>query len=163
TLYLCDGDGFRAVAATRDAPPAYVEARKRERLHPSSEGVLGRAAITKQVVHIADIMELQSYRDGHSVTVEAVELGKIRTALAVQMLKDNELIGVITIMRQEVRPFNDKQVELVKNFAAQAVIAIENARLLNELRTRTNELAQSVGELQALGEVSQAVNSTLDL
>jgi hypothetical protein len=79
------------------------------------------------------------------------------------MLKDNELIGVFAIYRQEVRAFTDKQIELVKNFAAQAVIAIENARLLAELRARTNELSQSVGELQALGEVSQAVNSTLDL
>jgi signal transduction histidine kinase len=79
------------------------------------------------------------------------------------MLKDDEVVGAVAIYRREVRPFTDKQIELVKSFAAQAVIAIENARLLNELRTRTNELAQSVGELQALGEVSQAVNSTLDL
>ena len=83
--------------------------------------------------------------------------------LAVPMLKENELVGVIGIYRQEVRPFTDKQIELVKNFAAQAVIAIENARLLNELRQRTDELGRSVGELRALGEVSQAVNSTLDL
>ena len=73
------------------------------------------------------------------------------------------MVGVIGIYRQEVRPFTDKQIELVKNFAAQAVIAIENARLLNELRQRTEELGRSVEELRALGEVSQAVNSTLDL
>ena len=79
------------------------------------------------------------------------------------MLKENELIGVISIYRQEVRPFTEKQIELVTNFAAQAVIAIENTRLLNELRQRTDELGRSVGELRALGEVSQAVNSTLDL
>jgi signal transduction histidine kinase len=79
------------------------------------------------------------------------------------MLKENELVGAFALSRQEVRPFTDKQVELVENFAAQAVIAIENARLLNELRQRTGELGQSVGELRALGEVSQAVNSTLDL
>jgi GAF domain-containing protein len=107
TLYLRDGDGFRVVAATRDAPHAWVEARKREqRLQPSPDGPLRRAAITKQVAHIADIMELQSYRHRHPIIVEAVELGKFRTALAVPMLKDDELIGVITIMRQEVRPFN---------------------------------------------------------
>jgi signal transduction histidine kinase len=79
------------------------------------------------------------------------------------MLKENELIGAFGIYNQEVRPFTDKQAELVGNFARQAVIAIENTRLLNELRERTTELARSVEELQALGQVSQAVNSTLDL
>ena len=87
----------------------------------------------------------------------------MRTVLAVPMLKENELIGSFTLCRQEVRPFTDKQIALVTNFATQAVIAIENARLLNELRQRTDELGRSVGELRALGEVSQAVNSTLDL
>src|SRR5512144_3148737 len=91
------------------------------------------------------------------------KLSGARTVLAVPMLKENEIIGAIGIYLTEVRPFTDKQIELVKNFAAQAVIAIENARLLAELRARTNELSQSVGELQALSEVSQAVNSTLDL
>ena len=83
--------------------------------------------------------------------------------MAVPMLKENELIGSFSLSRQEVRPFTDKQIALVTNFAAQAVIAIENTRLLSELRQRTDELGRSVGELRALGEVSQAVNSTLDL
>jgi len=95
--------------------------------------------------------------------VAFVELAGARTFLAVPMLSDDELIGALAIFRQEIQPFTDRQIELVKNFAAHAVIAIENTRLLDELRTRTSELAQSVGELQALSEVSQAVNSSLDL
>src|SRR5262249_35884505 len=99
TLYLRDGDGFSAVAATRDAPPEYVEARTRGRLRPSPGGPLDLAATTKRVAHIADLLELQAYRDGHPFIVNAVQLGKFRTALAVPMLKDDELNGVITIMR----------------------------------------------------------------
>ena len=95
-----------------------------------------------------------------SYTVELAESARFSLS---QCSKEIQLIGAISIYRQEVRPFTDKQIELVKNFAAQAVIAIENARLLNELRQRTDELGRSVGELRALGEVSQAVNSTLDL
>src|SRR5205807_4114658 len=100
---------------------------------------------------------------GDPLRVATVELGGARSLLSVPMLKENELIGAIVIYRQEVRPFTDKQLALVTSFANQAVIAIENVRLLNELRDRTTELAQSVGELRALGEVSHAVNSTLDL
>jgi signal transduction histidine kinase len=119
---------------------------------------------TKAPVHTADFAAEGSYIDDRDpVVVSAVELGGVRTVLVVPMLKENELIGWFTIYRQEVRPFSDKQIELVQNFAAQAVIAIENTRLLNELRQRTDELGRSVGELRALGEVSQAVNSTLDL
>ena len=92
-----------------------------------------------------------------------IELAGCPTLFGVPLLKDERTGWCITIYRQEVRPFTDKQIELVSNFAAQAVIAIENARLLTELRQRTDELGRSVGELRALGEVSQAVNSTLDL
>jgi signal transduction histidine kinase len=116
------------------------------------------------VVHVADLAADEVYvSERFPAAVSAVELGGVRTLLAVPMLKENELIGAITVYRQEVRPFTDKQVALLASFASQAVIAIENARLLNELRQRTAELGRSVGELRALGEVSQAVNSTLDL
>src|SRR5258708_30294369 len=97
---------------------------------------------------------------GWSAVGEGAGGGRLR---GVPMLKENELVGAIAIYRQEVRPFTDKQIDLVTNFASQAVIAIENVRLLTELRARTDELGQSVEELRALGEVTQAVNSTLEL
>ena len=118
---------------------------------------------TKQLVHVTDLKQEPGYLRGEPGLVELVDVDRARTILTVPMLKASELIGVINIYRQEVHPFTDKQIELLSNFARQAVIAIENVRLLNELRARTDELARSVEELQALGQVSQAVNSTLDL
>jgi len=118
---------------------------------------------TKQVVHIDDLTATPPYREGDPAVTAMADLGGARTIVVVPMLKENDLLGTMTVFRQEVRPFTDKQIELVTSFASQAAIAIENARLLNELRQRTDELAQSVEELRALGEVSQAVNSTLDL
>jgi GAF domain-containing protein len=161
TMYLCEGEAFRAVAM-HGAPSAYFQARMRQPLFQPGPGTtLSRVVQTKQVVHVADIRAEEAYVNRDPMRVAAAELGGVRTLLSVPMLRENELIGVISVYRNEIRLFTDKQVELVTSFAKQAVIAIENVRLLNELRSRTNELAQSVEELRALGDVSQqAENAT---
>ena len=127
-------------------------------IEPGRGTVVGRVLLERKTVHMHDIQADPDYELGGLVA-----LGGYRTMLGVPMLRQGHPIGVLVLVQSTVRPFTDKQIELATTFADQAVIAIENVRLFDEVQTRTRELAQSVEELQALGEVSQAVNSTLEL
>src|SRR5262249_30101446 len=135
TLYLAEGDGFRAVAL-HNTPPALAEKLEHALVRPGPHVPLGRAVATKTTAHIADMMHERCYIERDPMAVMGVELGGYRTVLAVPMLKDDLMVGAIAAYRQDVRPFSDKQIALVQSFASQAVIAIENSRLLNELRAR---------------------------
>jgi signal transduction histidine kinase len=160
-LELYDAGLFRAVAQ-RIPDPAFAAALAGAR-RPGPRTGLGRIASERRPVQIADILDDAAYREGDPLRLETVRLGGVRTWLGVPMLREHELIGAIVLYREEVRPFADKQVDLLATFADQAVIAVENVRLFQELQARTTELARSVEQLQALGEVSRTISSTLDL
>jgi GAF domain-containing protein len=151
-LYRFEDDAFRAIAL-RGAPPAFAKFQQSGPIRPTPVSGLGRIVSTRRPVHITDAMAQQHYIDGDPYVVTAVKLSGSRTLIFVPMLKDDEPIGSIAIYRREVRPFTEKQIALLQSFAAQAVIAIENARLLNELR-------ESLGRQTATSEVLSVISSS---
>ena len=157
-IYRVETDLMRKVASYGDIPTARAIGDTRL-IAPGT--VTGRAILERQTIHIQDMMAEREEDYPEASRIDA-RMG-IRTSLAVPLLREGVAVGAILIRRKEVRPFTDKQIALLKTFADQAVIAIENVRLFQELQERTRELADSVEEMKALGEVGQAVISTLDL
>src|SRR5205807_1270053 len=151
-LWIVEGDSVRPVPS-QDIPEAYVDFLSRERTAPGPESGIARTIREQALVHFIDTAAGEPYRRGDPFAIAAVELGGVRTLLNVPLVRDNVVLGIFGIYRQEVRSFTEKQIALLQNFAAQAVIAMENARLITETR---EALEQQTATAEVLGVINSS-------